>query len=82
MMIKTRHLLYLGWLLFVYAVPLSAQQPFLLQKDISFETTDGVQLAADVYLPAAAGAFPTVLVRTPYQKAGMAFMAASLLLFI
>ena len=31
--------------------------------------TAGVHLATDVYLPAGAGPFPTLLIRTPYDKA-------------
>lgn len=31
---------------------------------------DGVELATDVYLPSAAGPFPAVLVRLPYDKSG------------
>ncbi len=31
---------------------------------------DGVHLAADVYLPAATGRWPTILVRTPYSRKG------------
>ncbi|MCX8108575.1 MAG: CocE/NonD family hydrolase, partial [Verrucomicrobiae bacterium] len=32
---------------------------------------DGVRLATDVYLPAGQGPFPTVLIRTPYNKDGL-----------
>ena len=30
--------------------------------------TDGVRLATDIYLPAEAGEYPTVLIRTPYSS--------------
>jgi uncharacterized protein len=36
---------------------------------------DAVELAADLYLPAGAGPFPTILVRTPYGKGGMRIIA-------
>jgi len=32
---------------------------------------DGINLATDVYLPDGAGAFPTVIVRTPYHRIGL-----------
>ena len=31
---------------------------------------DGVQLAANIFLPSEAGRFPILLVRTPYSKGG------------
>lgn len=33
---------------------------------------DGVRLATDVYLPPGSGPFPTILIRTPYNKNGVA----------
>ena len=39
---------------------------------------DGVKLATDVYRPAADGAFPVVLARTPYDKRGKAWLARAL----
>jgi predicted acyl esterase len=38
-------------------------------------TRDGVALATDVYLPDANGSFPAVLIRTPYNKEGVAGIA-------
>ena len=52
----------------------SSQQYSVIRKtDVMIPTRDGVQLATDLYLPAtggkaADGPFPTVLVRTPYNK--------------
>src|SRR5690242_20221288 len=41
-----------------------------VRTDVMVPMRDGVKLAADVYLPAAAGgALPTILERTPYGKA-------------
>jgi predicted acyl esterase len=36
--------------------------------DVAVPTRDGVRLAADVFLPAASGRWPTVLIRTPYSR--------------
>ncbi len=48
---------------------LSAQDKneFLLLKD-SIETTGGIKLATDIYLPDRNNPYPTLLVRTPYKK--------------
>ncbi|MCX8212994.1 MAG: CocE/NonD family hydrolase [SAR202 cluster bacterium] len=52
----------------------SVQQYSVIRKtDVMIQMRDGVQLATDLYMPAAggeaaAGEFPTVLVRTPYNK--------------
>jgi len=37
---------------------------------------DGIELATDIYLPAGDGPFPTILVRTPYNKKGIKPFAA------
>src|SRR5262249_51008620 len=36
--------------------------------EVKIAMRDGVVLAADVYRPAAAGRYPTIVVRTPYKK--------------
>lgn len=42
---------------------------YSVQKDLLIPMRDGVQLAADLYLPRAAGArFPVILLRTPYNR--------------
>lgn len=46
-----------------------------VQSDVKMPARDGVALATDVYLPAAdgkplAGKWPTILMRTPYNKSG------------
>lgn len=38
------------------------------EKDLPMRTRDGVTLYADVYRPDAAGRFPVLVVRTPYDK--------------
>jgi putative CocE/NonD family hydrolase len=40
----------------------------VVQKNISVPMRDGVRLAADLYRPAAGGPWPTLLIRTPYNK--------------
>ncbi len=40
-------------------------QPLLFRK---VPAHDGIHLATDVYLPDGPGAFPVVLVRTPYHR--------------
>ena len=37
-----------------------------LRIDVQIPMRDGVNLSTDLYLPRANGAFPTILVRTPY----------------
>jgi putative CocE/NonD family hydrolase len=38
------------------------------EKNVKLPTRDGVLLAADLYKPWSRGAYPTILVRTPYDK--------------
>ncbi len=38
------------------------------EKNVMVEMRDGVRLATDIYRPDAEGAFPALLVRTPYNK--------------
>ncbi|HTS37655.1 MAG TPA: CocE/NonD family hydrolase [Candidatus Solibacter sp.] len=40
----------------------------VIQHDVPMKTRDGVTLYADIYRPNSAGKFPTVLMRTPYDK--------------
>ena len=39
-----------------------------MRLNIRTQMRDGVDLSSDIYLPQAAGKFPTVLMRTPYDK--------------
>src|SRR5688572_13418689 len=39
-----------------------------MRLDVKVPMRDGVNLSADIYLPKADGAFPTVLMRTPYDN--------------
>ncbi len=39
-----------------------------IEQNVPMQTRDGVQLLSDVYRPAAHGAFPVILMRTPYDK--------------
>ena len=41
-----------------------------VQRDVPFQTRDGVTLRADVYRPEAEGRFPVLLSRLPYDKTG------------
>jgi predicted acyl esterase len=45
------------------------ERPGVEKKTFAVAMRDGVKLATDVYLPATNGAFPTLLARTPYNKA-------------
>ena len=51
-----------------------------LRLDVPVAMRDGVRLSTDLYLPRAEGAFPTVLIRTPYGNAneGLAAKARAL----
>lgn len=46
----------------------------VVQKNIPVAMRDGVTLASDVYRPATGGPFPTVLIRTPYNKELLALL--------
>ncbi len=51
------------------AVPLEPSRLAIhVQRDVSVPMRDGVNLAADIYLPAEDGLFPVLLSRTPYDK--------------
>jgi len=39
-----------------------------IERNVSVPMRDGVKLAADIYRPAADGAYPVLLLRTPYNK--------------
>ena len=39
-----------------------------LQLDVKIPMRDGIGLSADSYRPRAAGRFPTILLRTPYDN--------------
>jgi putative CocE/NonD family hydrolase len=45
-----------------------AQYKVVIEKDVPGQTRDGVTLYADVYRPDAAGRFPVLLSRLPYDK--------------
>ena len=42
--------------------------PYLKNKDVMVEMSDGVRLACDIYLPRGGGTFPVIFLRTPYDK--------------
>ena len=44
--------------------------PYLFEKDVMIPMRDGTRLAANIYKPNAKGAFPVILMRTPYGKPG------------
>ena len=46
------------------------QYRVVVDKDVPFQTRDGVTLRADVYRPDADGRFPVLLSRLPYDKSG------------
>ena len=45
-----------------------AQKPFVFEPDVRVPMRDGIQLAANIYRPKEEGAFPVILLRTPYGK--------------
>jgi len=47
----------------------------VIETNVLVPMRDGVRLAADVYRPSAAGRFPALLCRTPYNKNGQAALA-------
>src|SRR5689334_599576 len=49
----------------------------VLESNVAVRMRDGVTLRADVYRPAAAGRFPVLLERTPYNKDGEASFAVT-----
>src|SRR5436190_5885804 len=63
-----------GWLLLGQIIaPQVAWAEMVSAKDLMVPMRDGVQLATDVYFPGGADAgdntrFPTILLRTPYDK--------------
>ncbi|MBL8291838.1 MAG: CocE/NonD family hydrolase, partial [Bryobacterales bacterium] len=62
------------WLLLLAALLPAASPPKYSVKvdpNVRVPMRDGVALAADVYLPDTSGRFPTVIYRTPYNKAGL-----------
>lgn len=65
------------WVCTVLAFGLGAQDAAIVQQDVMTPMRDGVKLATDIYLPAADGKFPVVLVRTPYNKAGLKSQCAA-----
>ena len=40
----------------------------IVEKNLAMRTRDGVALHADVYRPDAAGNYPVLVMRTPYDK--------------
>src|SRR5215831_6257583 len=50
------------------AQPSEAAYRVVVEKDVPMRTRDGATLYADVYRPDAAGKFPVLVVRTPYDK--------------
>jgi uncharacterized protein len=83
----TRRVILAAFIASFSALPLFAQNPkapasdakfdVVVKKDIRVAMRDGVKLALDLYLPAKngiaiEGTYPTLLSRTPYNKAGVA----------
>jgi putative CocE/NonD family hydrolase len=58
-----------------YAV---ADEPYTIQTDVPVPMSDGIALAGDLYLPTEGEKFPTVLVRTPYNKRGKTWLGRPL----
>jgi uncharacterized protein len=60
------------FLLVVFVFPLHAAESYAVKVDrnVAAKMRDGVTLRADIYHPDAAGAYPVLLQRTPYNKLG------------
>ncbi|MBI4728550.1 MAG: CocE/NonD family hydrolase [Acidobacteria bacterium] len=56
-----------------------ARADIVKHTDVRFTMSDGVQVAADVYLPAGPGPFPCLVELTPYRKESRAAEGASYL---
>lgn len=52
----------------LHAQEASSSLPFRYQKNVMVPMRDGTQLAANLFLPKENGAFPVILIRTPYGK--------------
>ena len=57
---------------------LGGEPSFTRKNNLKVRMSDGVRLAANVYLPKGGTEFPTVLLRTPYNKSGMGWIAEPL----
>ncbi len=53
----------------------TSQSAPVVEKNVPVPMRDGVQLGADIYRPSAAGRFPVLLCRTPYNKNGQEALA-------
>ena len=47
---------------------MSANYDVEMRLDVKVPMQDKVNLSADIYLPKAAGPFPAILIRTPYNN--------------
>ncbi len=57
------------WLWLAFSLPAQeAPRPFVFEADVKTPMRDGVNLAANIFRPKAAGPFPVILMRTPYGK--------------
>jgi hypothetical protein len=52
----------------LFAQQASPERPFSFQKNVMVPMRDGLQLAANVFLPKEDGRYPVILLRTPYGK--------------
>lgn len=44
-----------------------------VERDVPMQTRDGVTLYADIYFPEGDGPFPTMIIRTPYDKSSQVY---------
>lgn len=51
-------------------MPVAQEAPYVFREDVRVAMRDGVELSTNVYLPAETGAFPVILMRSPYGKPG------------
>lgn len=66
--------LLLGIFLTVFLFPVFSQEtPYTFQKNVMIPMSDGVKLAANLFIPKAEGTYPVILIRSPYGKSDEKF---------
>ena len=66
----------IGLLLEMAATGAGLRQAQASKQTVMLPMKDGIKLATDVYLPGGSGRFPTIFVRTTYNKDGLAALGA------
>lgn len=69
--IQRAHLVPALLALLVAAFAVAQDRPFTVQTGVMTPMSDGVKLAADVFIPREGKTFPVVLMRSPYGRSGL-----------